>query len=237
MCIQIPFKEHCISFWSLDNTLKNEVEEKASIVIEKGKVNFSSKEKCFKYTGFNNVLKIKPKNLKNQNISLIFQTLGLELENDDLPNCSLFSIVKDGQIKVCLDFKQYDDYFCINTIKQPMGKRISTTVPIKTLTQDRWVTHAIIYEHDKKQIKYYINATLACVMNSVIDIKQSDLYFNREYSCNGYIRNIGAYNCALTYDQIKKLSYHNYYKKITHTMWLKFIEFIYKDKKEMIPWI
>jgi hypothetical protein len=122
-------------------------------------------------------------------------------------------------------------------MEQPMGSKSETIVPIKELTQNRWVTHVVIYEHKRKQIKYYINAMLACIIDASVDMKMSDLYFNREYSCNGFIRNIGVYDCALSYEQIRKLSYHNYYKKLTLGLWLKFIEFLYKDKKELIPWI
>ena len=122
-------------------------------------------------------------------------------------------------------------------MEQPMGNRMETIVPIKTLTQDRWITHVFVYDYEHQQMRYYINATLSCVIDATVDMKMSDLYFNREYPCNGLVRNIGVYDCALSYDQIRKLLYHNYYKKITTTLWLKFIEFLYKDKKEMIPWI
>ena len=237
MCVQIPFKESCRAFWSLNNTLQNEFEGKEPIIIEKGETNFSLTEKAFRYTKFNNILKVIPEDIRSQDITLIFQTRKLELENDELPNCSLFSFVKNGKLKLCIDFEQFDDYLCINVMEQPTRDKMETFVPINTVTQDRWVTHVFVYEYSHKQMKYYINSTLACVIDETVDMKMSDLYFNREYSCNGLIRNIGVYDCALTYEQIKKLSYHNYYKKWTTTLWLKFIEFLYKDKKEMIPWI
>lgn len=236
MCV-IPFKESCRAFWSLNNTLRNEFEGKEPIVVERGEVNFSTKEKGFRYTKFNNTLKVIPEDIKSQDITLVFQTRKLEIENDEQPNCSLFSFVKDGKPKLCIDFEQCDDCFCVNVIEQPMGSKIETIVPISTLTQDRWITHVFVYEYSRKQMRYYINATLACVIDETVDMKMSDLYFNREHPCNGLIRNIGVYDCALTYDQIRKLLYHNYHKKWTTTLWLKFIEFLYKDKKEMIPWI
>lgn len=237
MCVQIPFKESCRAFWSLNNTMKNEFEGKESIKIENGEVNFSLKERGFQYTNFNSVLKVLPEDIRSRNITLVFQTKKLELENDDLPNCSLFSFVKDGKPKLCIEFEQCDDCFSVNVMEQPMGSRMETIVPIKTLTQDTWITHVFVYDYKHKQMRYYINATLACVINATIDMKMSDLFFNREYPCNGLIRNIGVYDCALSYDQIRKLLYHNYYKKWTTTLWLKFIEFLYRNKKEMIPWI
>jgi hypothetical protein len=237
MCVQIPFKEYCRAFWSLNNTLQNEFKNKEPIVVEKGEINFSLTEKGFRYTNFNNILKVIPEDIKSQDITLIFQTKKLDLEKDELPNCSLFSFVKEGKPKLCIDFEQCDDCFCINVMEQPMGSKMETIVPINTLTQDRWITHAFVYEYSRKQMRYYINATLACVIDQTVDMRMSDLYFNREHPCNGLIRNIGVYDCALTYNQIKKLLYHNYYKKWTTALWLKFIEFLYKDKKELIPWI
>ena len=235
--VQIPFKESCRAFWSLNGTLKNEIEGKAPATVESGEVNFSPKEKGFKYTNYNTILKIEPEDIRSTNISLVFQTRALDIEDDDLPNCSLFSFVRNGEIRLCLDFEQCDDCFCINTMEQPMGSRSETIVPMKALTQDRWVTHVIIYEHEHKQIRYYINSTLACIIDASLDMRMSDLYFNREHSCNGLIRNVAVYDCALSYEQIKKLPYHNYYKKFTLGLWLKFIELLYKDKKELIPWI
>ena len=239
MCIQIPFKEKCVAFWSLDNTLKNEIDGRARMFVEKGKLNFSLTERGFKYTKFNNVLKVTPEGIEGRSVSLVFQTKKLEMENDDRPNCSLFSFVKDGETKLCLEFEQCDDCLSINIMKKPMKDKIDTFVPINTLTQDRWITHVMIYDYECKQIKYYINATLACIIDvsGDVNMRLSDLYFNREYPCNGYIRNIGVYDCALSYEQIIKLVYHNYYKKISVNLWLKFIEFLYKDKKELIPWI
>jgi hypothetical protein len=240
MCVQIPFKEKCIAFWSLNKTFKSEIKENEDIRVDKGKINFSQKEKAFKYTEFNNILKILPKKvkeIKGKSISLVFQTKKFKIKNDDLPNCSLFSLVKDNEVKLCLDFEQNGKCFCINTMEQPMEIKEDAIDSIKMLTHNKWVTHVIIYDFENQQIKYYIDANLTCIIDIVVDMKMSDLYFNRENPCNGFIRNIGVYDCALSYNQIKKLLYHNYYKKFTTTLWLKFIEFLYKNKREMIPWI
>lgn len=237
MHIQIPFKESCRAFWSLNNTLKNEIKGKAPVKIENGAVNFSSKEKSFRYTGFNNILKILPEDIRSRNITLTFQTKKLKNNIYTSNSCSLFSFVRNNKPKLYIKFEQHNDCFYVNVMEQPMGSRMETVVPINALMQNNWITHVFIYDYDNKQMRYYVNATLACVIDATVDMKMSDLYFNRECPCNGFIRNIGVYDCALSYDQIKKLLYHNYYKKITTTLWLKFIEFLYKDKKEMIPWI
>lgn len=235
--INIPFKENCIDFWSLDNTLRNEFPNKDSVKVENGDINFSMKNKCFEYTKFNNILKINPQGIESANITLIFQTHSFRLEDDEKPDCSLFSFVKDNKIKLCLNFEKCDDFFCINTLEQPMGFKADTGLPIKRLTEDRWITHVVVYDHDKRQIRYYNNAVLIGVIDIQTDMRMSDLYFNREHPCNGYIRNIAVYNCALTYEQIKKLLYHDYYGKFTVKLWLKFIEFIFRDRRALIPWI
>lgn len=237
MNIQIPFKEKCRDFWSLNNTLKNEIKDKPIIKITKGEERFNIKEKCFQCYNFDTTMEIEPEDIKEKNISLIFQTKKIEIKDNDV--CSIFSFVKDDEVKLSIDLEQYGEYFYINSSKKISQNETDTVIPINVLSQDNWSTNVFIFDYENKQIRYYINSVLVYMINieTLVDMRMSSLYFNRDLSCNGSIRNIGVYNCTFSYDDIKKLSYHNYYKKLTTSLWIKFIEFLFKNRKEMIPWI
>lgn len=237
MIIQIPFKEKCRDFWSLNNALDNEIKDRPSIKVIKGKTNFNQKEKCFKCDDFNTVMEIQPEDIKAKNISLIFQTKKIQIKDNDM--CNIFSFVKNDEIKMSINLEQYGDYFYINSSKKRSQNITDTVIPIKLLSLDKWSTNVFIFDYENKQIKYYINSVLAYVTNieETVDMRMSSLCFNKNLSCGGSIRNIGIYNSAFSYEEIKKLLFHNYYKKLTTSLWLKFIEFLYKNKKEMIPWI
>lgn len=195
MC-RVPFKEHCLRFWPLNNSFKElNSGTHDGLIYAKNYNRFNTTDKCLSIDDKNFWLTIGEKYLPEGNMTLIFQTKKLYI--DDITEIMNHRFMEsDNDIDVfSFDFK----------------------TNISILENDKkWVTHVIVYEKDRTT--YYIDGMIASIRESGRRFKGDGITLNEKRNknrviCTGNIRNIGVYDIPFSYRMVKSLEYFDYYNR------------------------